>query len=99
MVAGWIETASWALLMSPSMGCLSADPASVAGGVGTGGRDRGKHPLRNRCDVGGAGACFYWVVTRQMPTALMARWTVVIPTGVGDTTSKSTSVPCGMTDS
>jgi hypothetical protein len=32
--------------------CLSADLASVAGGVGTGGRDRGKRPLRNRCDVG-----------------------------------------------
>ena len=34
-------------------GCLSADPASVAGALGAGGRDRGKRPLRNRCDMGG----------------------------------------------
>jgi hypothetical protein len=60
-------------------GCLSADPVSVAGGVGAGGRDRGKRPLRNRCDVGGAGPVC-WVVTRQIlavPTALMTRRTVM----------------------
>lgn len=40
-------------------GCLSAGLASVAGVVGAGGRDRGKRPLRNRCDAGGAGACLF----------------------------------------
>lgn len=65
-------------------GCLSADPASVAGGVGTGGRDRGKRPLLNRCDVGGgARACLLGGDTtdvRSVLTALMARWPVVLTT-------------------
>lgn len=60
-------------------GYLSANLSSVAGGVGAGGRDRGKSLLRNRCDVGGTGH-ICWVATRQIlavPTALMARRTVV----------------------
>lgn len=67
-------------------GYLSANLSSVAGGVGAGGRDRGKSLLRNRCDVGGTGH-ICWVVTRQIPPALIGA------AGVGDTTCRSTSVP------
>ncbi len=81
--------------MSPLMVVFSADPASVAGGVSINGRDRGKRPLRNRCDMGGA--CLLGGDTTDAHGANGAAAGGVH--GVGDTTSKSTSVLCGMTDS
>lgn len=74
-------------------GCLSVDPASVAGGVGTGGRDRGSG--KRPCDVGGAGhVC--WVAIRHHGINSAADGGTHV---VGDTTCRSTSVPYGMTDS
>lgn len=61
LVAEWIMGVTDASLD----GYLSANLASVAGGVGTGGRDRGKRLLRNRYDAGGTGH-ICWVVTRQI---------------------------------
>ena len=41
-------------------GCLSADPTSVAGGVSTGGRDRGKRPFSQQVRRGRGGGVFVW---------------------------------------
>lgn len=55
-------------------GCLPADLASVAGGVGAGGRDRGELPLRNRCDVGAAGVGGTTCRSTSVPCSMTHSW-------------------------
>ena len=77
-------------------GCLSADPVSVAGVVGAGGRDRGKRPFSQQVRRGRGGAYLLGGDTTDVHCA----------NGAADggaralaTPGRSTSVPCGMTDS